>query len=569
MAQLLAANLPGRARWLARTTKAFLPTWADWSVARPRDLTAGVMVGLVALPLALGFGVSSGLGARAGLITAIVAGVLAGVFGGSRVQVSGPTGAMTVVLVPIAAQFGRDGVLVVGILAGAILIGLGYAGVGRYINYVPVPVVEGFTLGIAAIIALQQVPIALGVRAHADKAVVLAFDAVRAWADKPTLTAPLLTLVSVSVILILARTRPIIPAALLVVIAATAANRVLDLKAATIGHIPAGLPAPRFPTSAWHQLDQLLLPAVVVAALAALESLLSATVADAMSVGDHHNPDRELFGQGLANLAAPLFGGIPATAAIARTAVNVRAGANSRLAAVFHAVLLLIIVLAASTWVGRIPLAALAGVLIATAIQMVRVSSVIALVHATRGDAVVLVATAAATVLLDLVTAVLIGLVVAGFFAVRQSARTASLHEVPLDDADRLDNTDHGREERSLLDDHIVAYRIDGPLFFAAAHDFLLRLVDVGDVRVVILRLSRVTAMDATGASVLADTIKRLEGRGITVLLSGVRPEHTRTLRRLGAYDRLAHERHAFETTPEAIAHARVHAARIVHSPQT
>jgi len=563
MASPSVAGVIGRSHWLAHATRALLPTRADWSTARPRDVSAGVMVGLVALPLALGFGVSSGLGARAGLITAIVAGVLAGTFGGSRVQVSGPTGAMTVVLVPIAAQFGRDGVLVVGILAGAILVGLGYAGVGRYIHYVPIPVVEGFTLGIAAIIALQQVPNALGVHAHADKALVLGFKAVRAWIESPTLSTPILTLLSAGCILVVARVRPVVPGSLLVVVAATAANEVFHLGTATIGHIPAGLPAPSFPTSTWDRLDALILPAVVVAALAALESLLSATVADAMSVGDRHNPDRELFGQGLANLAVPLFGGIPATAAIARTAVNVRAGAASRLAAVVHALFLLIVVIVAAPWVGRIPLAALAGVLIATAIQMVRVSSVLALIHATRGDAIVLAVTAGATIALDLVTAVLIGLVIAGFFAVRQTAQTARIAEVPLED-----HADHGSEERHLLDEHIVAYRIDGPLFFAAAHDFLLRLADVGDVRVVILRMSRVTTLDATGASVLADTIKRLEGRGITVMLSGVRPEHVQPLRRLGAYDRLSHERHAFPTTPEAIEHARLHVARPEH-PQT
>jgi SulP family sulfate permease len=200
-------------------------------------------------------------------------------------------------------------------------------------------------------------------------------------------------------------------------------------------------------------------------------------------------------------------------------------------------------------------------VLIATTIQMVRVSSVLALVHATRGDAIVLVATAAATIALDLVTAVLIGLVIAGFFALRQTAQTASVAEVPL-----VEHADHGTEERQLLDEHIVAYRIDGPLFFAAAHDFLLRLAEVGDVRVVILRMSRITTLDATGASVLADTIKRLEARDITVMLSGVRPEHVQPLRRLGAYDRLSHERHAFPTTPEAIEHARLHVARTPHT---
>lgn len=562
------ARVRAHSRRLLRKARRSLPASADWRVARPRDLVAGTMVGLVALPLALGFGVSSGLGARAGLITAIIAGIVAGVFGGSRVQVSGPTGAMTVVLVPIAAQFGRDGVLVVGLLAGAFLIGLSLAGVGRYIHYVPVPVVEGFTLGIAAIIALQQVPAALGVQVHADKAIVLGFDAIRAWAEAPTLTAPVITTLGVVAILAVARFRPAVPASLIVVALITALNQAFGLGSMTIGHIPAGLPAPTFPTSAWDQIDALLLPAVVVAALAALESLLSATVADAMSVGDRHDPNRELFGQGLANLAAPLFGGIPATAAIARTAVNIRAGAGSRLATVVHAVLLFLVVLFATHWVGRIPLAALAAVLIATSIQMVRVSSVLALVHATRGDAIVLAVTAGATILLDLVTAVLIGLVIAGFFALRQTAQTARIDEVPLDDHAGVgeDHADHTAEQRQLLDEHIVAYRIDGPLFFAAAHDFLLRLAEVGGVRIVILRMSRVTTIDATGASVLADTIKRLEARGVTVMLSGVRAEHVQPLRRLGAYDRLAHERHAFPTTPEAIEHARLHVARTEHT---
>jgi SulP family sulfate permease len=173
----------------------------------------------------------------------------------------------------------------------------------------------------------------------------------------------------------------------------------------------------------------------------------------------------------------------------------------------------------------------------------------------------VLAITAIATVTFDLVTAVLVGLIVAGFLALRQTALSARLEEVPLDD------TDHADEERSLLDEHIVAYRIDGPLFFAAAHDFLLELAEVARVRVVVLRMSRVTALDATGAHVLADTVSRLEGRHITVLISGVQPQHERVLRQLGVYDRLAHERHLFATTPEAIAHARVHASRVVHSP--
>ncbi len=547
-----------------------LPRRTEWAAAtrRPgKDLLAGAMVGLVALPLALGFGVSSGMGAGAGLITAIVAGVVAAVFGGSNVQVSGPTGAMTVVLVPIIARYGADGVLVVGLMAGLLLLVLAYAGLGRFIRYVPVPVVEGFTLGIAVIIALQQVPAILGVHVHAEKALALAGRAVGAWWDTPTWTAPGLAVAVAGLILLVTRFRPSLPVALLAVGVGTVANGVLGLGAETIGSIPRHLPAPSLPSIPFGHLDALLLPAIAVAALAALESLLSATVADAMSVGQRHDPDRELLGQGLANLASPLFGGIPATAAIARTAVNVRAGASTRLAAVTHAVLLLAIMLVASRWVADIPLAALAGVLVATAAQMVRVSSVAALLRATRGDAAVLAITAVSTVLFDLVTAVILGLVVAGWFALRQAAQSARIEEVPLT-AVPLEGDDHVDEEQALLDEHIVVFRLDGPLFFAAAHDFLLELSEVGDVRVVVLRMSRISTIDATGAAVLADTIRRLEARGIRVLLSGVREHQERVLSSLGVYDRLATEHHLFDTTPEAIAHARVHAARLAHDPQ-
>jgi SulP family sulfate permease len=517
---------------------------------------AGLMVGLVALPLALGFGISSGLGAGAGIATAIVAGILAAVFGGSSLQVSGPTGAMTVVLVPIVAQYGAQGVLAVGVMAGVILIGLAYAGAGRFMRYVPIPVVEGFTVGIAVIIGLQQIPAALGVGSEPEKVVLQVGHAVTGWLAHPQWATIAVTVLVVASILLGNRLRPGLPLPLIAVVLATVANGVLDLGVASIGAIPSGLPSPTLPTIPWDRLPDLVLPAVAVAALAALESLLSASVSDAMSVGHRHDSDRELFGQGVANLASPLFGGIPATAAIARTAVNVRAGASSRAAAVTHSLVLLAVVLVASRWVSEIPLAALAGVLIATAIQMVEVSSLRALLRSTRGDAIVLVITAVATVAFDLVTAVILGLVVAGGFALQQTARSAHLDEIPLD------ASEHGDEERSVLDEHIIVYRLDGPLFFGAAHQFLLELSEVGDVRVVVLRMSRITTLDATGASVLADTIKRLEGRGITVLISGVQEQHQRVLDRLGVYDELAHERHLFERTPEAIAHARLHAAR-------
>jgi MFS superfamily sulfate permease-like transporter len=545
---------------LAARARALLPTRDDVRAMgrNPRrDLIAGVTVAFVALPLALAFGVASGLGARAGLITAVVAGVLAAVFGGSNLQVSGPTGAMTVVLLPIVADVGATGVLVVGALAGLVLIVLAFVGAGRTMQFVPLPVVEGFTLGIAIIIGLQQVPNALGVDASGQKVVVVAWNGVTTWLQEPQWGAVLITGFVAGSMLLAARFRPGLPAALPAVVLATVAVSVLDIDVPLIGSIPRGLPSPSVPDVPWDHFSALLVPALAVAALAALESLLSATVADAMTVGERHDPNRELFGQGIANVVTPFFGGVPATAAIARTAVNVRSGARSRLGAITQSLALLLVILLAAGWVSRIPLAALAGVLIATVVQMVEVSSIRALLRSTRGDALVLAATAAATIAFDLVTAVVAGMVIAGLYALRQMALSAVADETPLD----LD--DHTEEEQALLDEHVVAYRLDGPLFFGAAHRFLLEVAEISDVRVVILRLSRVRALDATGAAVLADTISTLESKGITVLLSGVQADHDPVFSALGVYDELAHEKHVFASTPEAIAHARTHVRRL------
>ncbi|MFD6067186.1 MULTISPECIES: SulP family inorganic anion transporter [Amycolatopsis] len=517
------------------------------------DLMAGLTVAIVALPLALGFGISSGLGAEAGLVTAIVAGALAAVFGGSNLQVSGPTGAMTVVLVPIMATHGAGGVLTVGLLAGLLLLLLAAARAGRYMRYVPTPVVEGFTLGIAGVIALQQVPAALGVATpEGEKVAVVAAKAVADFAGHPAWPSIAIAAGVAALMLLGAKWRPSIPFSLVAVAIATLVSHFAQLPVARIGALPNGLPAPSLDFLDLSTLGALAPSAVAVAALAALESLLSATVADAMSVNERHDPDRELFGQGLANLVTPLFGGVPATAAIARTAVNVRAGAKSRLASFTHAMVLAVIVFAAAPLVATIPIAALAGVLLATAVRMVEAGSVRALLRSTRRDALVLVLTAAATLILDLVTAVILGLVMAGALALRAIAKAARVEEVPLDHAD------HAAEERALLDEHIVAFRLDGPLVFAAAHQFLLELSEVADVRVVILRLSRVSAIDATGALVLRDAIERLEHRGITVLVSGIRPGHEKVLDELGVADRLRAEGRVFPDTPHAIdfAHA-------------
>ena len=532
-----------------------LPTMADVAAVRrePRqNLVAGVTVAIVALPLALAFGAASGLGAQAGLVTAVVAGIVAAVFGGSNIQVSGPTGAMTVVLVPVVHEHGVGGVLMVGFLAGMVLVAMALAHLGRYVRYLPVSLIEGFTAGIAVVIALQQVPAALGVEdATGDKVWASAADAVRRFVADPT-PVPLLLALSVAALMLLGtRWRPRVPFSLIGVALATAATHFLALPATTLGHLPSSLPAPSLAFVDAGAVRSLATAALAIAALAALESLLCATVADAMTVDEHHDPDRELFGQGLANMVVPLFGGVPATAAIARTAVSVRAGATSRLAAVTHSLVLLALVFVAAPLVSKIPLAALAGVLFATCVRMVEAGALRALLRSTRADAVIVALTFTVTVAVDLVTAVGVGVAVAVVLALRAVARTASIEQVPID------TSAHTAEEHALLSEHIVVYRIDGPLFFGAAHRLLLELPDVVDVDVVILRMSRVTTLDATGAGVLADAITRLERRGIVVLLSGVAPEHDDVLRSLGSASALRAAGRILPDTPTAIAHAR------------
>lgn len=535
--------------------RSLLPTKADLHAARrnpKRDILAGVTVAIVALPLALAFGAASGLGAQAGIATAIIAGAIAAIFGGSNLQVSGPTGAMTVVLVPVAHQFGPTGVLMVGLMAGVALVVMALARLGRYVRYLPAPVIEGFTAGIAVVIALQQVPAALGVSGlEGEKVWGLAWGAVLAFVDEPHFAAPAVALGVTVVILVGARWRPSWPFSLVAVVVATVFAVVGPFVLSPIGAIPAGLQAPSLAFFDAGALGALSTAAVAVAALAALESLLSATVADGMSVNERHDPDRELFGQGLANIAAPLFGGIPGTAAIARTAVNVRAGAGSKVAALTHAIVLLLIVLVAARWVSYIPLAALAGVLFATTVRMVEFASLKALARSTKGDGIILVLTFAATVFIDLVTAVIIGLGVAVLLALRAVARTARIEQVPLDQGD------YSEQEHELLTEHIVAYRLDGPLFFAAAHRFLLELTEIADVRIVILRMSRVSTIDATGAQVLGDAITKLEKRGIAVLLSGIHPYHDAVMSKLGVAAHLYEQGKVFPDTPSAISHAR------------
>jgi sulfate permease, SulP family len=422
-------------------------------------------------------------------------------------------------------------------------------------------VIEGFTVGIAVIIFLQQVPAALGVaRPEGENTAVVAARAVGDALGEPDMWwAIALVGIVVAVMVGAPRLHRGVPASLLAVVAATLVVRFGDLDVAVIGEIPSSLPAPALPEFSTALASDLSGAIFAVAALAALESLLSAKVADGMAGVGRHDPNRELFGQGLANIASPLFGGMPATGAIARTAVNVKAGARTRAASIVHALVLLVVVLAGSGLVAEIPLAALAGVLMVTAVRMVEIHNVRSIIRATRSDAMVLVITAAVTVAFDLILAVEIGMAAAAVLALRHLARTSVpiAEPLPLIDADTASALHH---------EHIVAYRLDGALFFGAVKRFLRELTDVDDVEVMILRFPELQMLDATGAQALGETIDELERRGITVLITGPKEHHMRILREVGAIDRLAHERHLFTDLDAAIAHARTHVGRRRHS---
>jgi SulP family sulfate permease len=535
--------------------RALLPARTDYRALRSSwrvDAVAGITVGVVALPLALAFGVTSGVGAEAGLITAIVAGIVAAVFGGSNVQVSGPTGAMVVVLAPIVAVHGSGVVALVAIMAGIVVLAAGLARLGRIVGVIPWPVIEGFTVGIAAIIFLQQVPTALGAASHVHSlnALVAAAEAV-ASADAGSVIAPAVTVVVVAVIMIvLARFAPRIPGSFVAIALVTVIAALTAVPLATIGELPRSLPAPTFPALQPEILVTLIGPAFAVAALAAIESLLSARVADSLSDTGPYHPDRELVGQGLASIASGLFGGMPATGAIARTAVNVRSGARTRLSAVVHSLALLAVVYLAATVVARIPLAALAGVLMVTAVRMVAPRAVRHVIRSSRGDAAVFVITALVTLTFDLVVAVCIGIAAAAFFALRAVSARSGVHreELPGEAADG--------------DGRIALFRFDGALFFGAADRLGERISSHDGIDVVILRLSQLQLLDATGAHTLAELVSTLERRGITVLIKGVRPEHVRLLREVGATRALRHPNHLFDELEPAVAHARSHIAR-------
>lgn len=546
--------------------------YADLPRSWRHDLLAGITVAIVALPLALGFGVSSGLGAAAGLVTAVVAGFAAAVLGGSHLQVSGPTGAMAVVLLPVVARHGAEAVPVVAIMAGGLVLLAGVLGIGRLVAYIPWPVVEGFTCGIGVVIALQQVPLALDTpRAPGENAGLVALRTIGV-TDWSRAVAPLaLVALVVAVMVVLPRWRKGVPASLVAVVLATLVAEVAGLDVDRIGVLPDTLPGPQVPVVDVATTSALFSAALAVAALAALESLLSARVADGMADDiERTRPNRELFGQGVANVASGLFGGLPATGAIARTAVNVRAGARTRVAALTHALVLAAIIYLAGPLVGTIPLSALAGVLLVTAARMVDLPTARAICRSGRAGALVFCVTLAVTVVFDLVMAVEVGVAVAAVLALRAIARSSGLHREPLpDQAEEAQERLTADTEHALLNEHIAVYRIDGALFFADVRRFLDELALVSDVRVVVLRLGNVRVLDASGANALVEIIDDLRRRGMVVLLKGLRPEHRRLAESLGVIDALADERHLFDHLDDALAHARAHVRRTLGAGTT
>ena len=537
------------------TLKSLLPRRADYA-ALPRswksDLLAGLTVGIVALPLALAFGVSSGVGAEAGLITAVVAGFIAAVFGGSNVQVSGPTGAMVVVLAPIVAAHGAASVILVGLMAGVIVLLLGLFRLGRSVSFISWPVIEGFTLGIAVIIFVQQIPAAVGSPdfAESTNAVVSGIRAVLASDANLALWSLAAVLIVGLIMVVTPKVLPAVPGSIVGIIVITVVAELTGSPLVRIGELPNSLGLPEVPDFAGVNVGELVVPALAVAALAAIESLLSARVAASMANTGVFNPDRELVGQGLASVGSAFFGGMPATGAIARTAVNVRSGAKTRMAAIVHAAVLLGVVYLATGPVSRIPLAALAGVLMVTAVRMVPSRAAWKILRSTKHDALIFIATAVITVALDLIEAVVVGIIVTVLFSIRALIMRGKVTQVDLPGP------------AAAGDDRIALFRIDGALYFGVADKIHEQVVSHPDVTVVIIQLSGVQFLDATGAQILAEIVTALERDGKTAIIKGIPEQHRELITRVGVLGQLRHPNHLFDNLELATAHARSHITR-------
>ncbi len=509
--------------WSAFTPK-LVTVWREGQLAKlwRNDALAGLTVAIVALPLAMALGIASGASPNQGLITAVIAGFLISALGGSRVQVGGPTGAFVVIVAGIIAVHGYSGLVVATLLAGIILIAAGYAGIGKLIRYIPMPVVTGFTSGIALIIASSQVGEFLGLSTPKVPAEFIAkwsvYLGALATINWVTLTVGGGTLMA---ILLLRRFAPRLPAFLIALLIASLVVALLHLPVATVGDrfpaMPTGIPAPHVPNLSLALIQHLLPPAFTIAFLAGIEALLSAMVADGMT-GFSHRSGQELVGQGVANIASALFGGLPATGAIARTATNIRAGGRTPLAGIFHAVFLLIFLLIAGQWIARVPMAALAAILLMVAWGMSEIDRFKSLLRMDAGERALLLLTFGLTVLVDLTVAIGVGVTLASLLFMARMSETAGLlsEELSIDDP----------AQRASLPAGVEVFRFAGPMFFGVAREMLDVLHRLGrEPKIIILRMERVPYIDSTGASALEGFVRQAQRNGTQLILCDLRQQ--------------------------------------------
>ena len=526
---MISASASGRKRW---TPKSILSLQGYSLQAFTADLIAGLTVGLVALPLAMAFAIASGVPPQTGIYTAVIAGFLISALGGSRFQIGGPTGAFVVIVAGIIAKFGLSGLLMVTLMAGAILVLMGVTGLGTAVKFIPRPVTIGFTNGIALLIASTQIKDFLGLTTPAVPSdffgriqVLLAHIGTGDW---PTV---MVAITSLAVILLLPRLTKRVPGSIVALLLGTIVTALFHLHIATIGTRFGGIPTGLPPFALPHLRADLILPllpsALTVALLAAVESLLSAVVADGMS-GDKHNSNVELIAQGIANLACPFFGGIPATGAIARTATNIRAGAKTPIAGMVHALVLLLILLVAAPLARYIPLATLAAVLFVVAYNMGEWREIGTILRLSKADIAVWLVTFALTVLADLTVAVEVGIVLAALLYIYRVSQTTSVSTVTNKYIE--DGRAHVLQDK-VVPPYVSILRIHGPFLFGTTDKLAEETADLkGLGQIVILRLRNMTAIDATGLHALESLAGRLRASGRTLLLCGARDQPAKLL---------------------------------------
>jgi SulP family sulfate permease len=517
------------ARWLPPSVEA-LRTYTPGKFAH--DLVAGLTVGLVALPLAIAFAIASGVAPQAGIYTAIIAGFLISALGGSLTQIGGPTGAFVVIIAGIVGTFGLNGLALVGIMAGILLLVMGFTGLGSAVKYIPRPVITGFTNGIAVLIASTQIKDFFGlVTPPVPSAFIPRLSMLWSHLETAQLPAIGIALVSLAIIIAWPRVTKRIPGSIVALVLATAAVAAFHLPVATIGSafggIPQGLPHFALPHFQAAQIIILLPAACTVAFLAAVESLLSAVVADTMT-GDRHKSNVELVAQGVANIVSPLFGGIPATGAIARTATNIRSGARTPIAGMIHAGTLLVILLVAAPFARLIPLAALAAVLMVVAYNMGEWREIASIVRLSAADIAVWFTTFALTAFADLTTAVGVGIALAALLYIHRVAQTTTVSAVTPEYV--AEGKAHSLQDNDIPE-NVTVLRIHGPFLFGTTEKLDDATKDIARFEnVVILRLRNMTALDATGVHALEFFYNRLRVAGKHLLLCGALSQPRRLL---------------------------------------